>query len=283
MLWLQSSRQAKELGMDEIQNSEVQEVTPQEEATVAEQQGSSEENLEASPAQEETQQDKNWKELRKKEQESKNREHLALEKVKLQEELIKNLLESQRNLSQQQVSGQPQKVETDEFADIPDSDFMAKGDARRMHQKDARSIAREEFQRLEAEKEKQRFIPRLKELYPDFDDIVNSEAIAKFEKEKPKLAKTIANMGDPYEMGLQTYEFIKLMNPSNGSTPSSQERHAKEVEKNIDKNERSIQSPQAYNKRPMAQAFSMANLSKEEKTKLYEDMMGHASRSGFSY
>lgn len=268
--------------MEDIQNSEVTEVTTQDEATIAEQQGTPDEALESPPAQEETEQDRNWKELRKKEQDTQRREQDALGKVKVQEELIKNLLEAQRNSMQQQVQQQPQKVETDEFADIPDSDYMAKGDSRRMNQKDARSIAREEFKRLEAEKEKQRFIPRLKELYPDFDQIVNSEAVAKFEKEKPQLAKTIASMADPFEMGVQTYEFMKLMNPSNGSV-SPEERHAKEVDKNIDKNEKSVQTPQAYSKRPMAQAFSMANMSKDEKTKLYEDMMGHASRSGFSY
>ena len=273
-------RQAKEIVMDEIQDSEVTEVTPQEEATTAEQQGTSEEALESHPAQEENSQDRNWKELRKKEQETQRREQEALDKVKIQEELIKNLLQSQQNLSQQQAQQQTPKEEVDEFAEISDSDFMDKGNTRRMNQKDARSIARDEFRRLEEEKEKQRFIPRLKEIYSDFDEVVNSEAVAKFEKLKPQLAKTIANMSDPFEMGLQTYEFIKLMNPSNGS---SKDRHAKEVEKNIDKNEKSIQSPQAYDKRPMAQAFSMSQMGKEEKTKIYEEMMGYASHSGFSY
>ena len=273
-------RQAKEIVMDEIQDSEVTEVTPPEEATTAEQQGTSEEALESNPAQEENSQDRNWKELRKKEQDTQRREQEALDKVKIQEELIKNLLQSQQNLSQQQAQQQAPQEEVDEFAEISDSDFMDKGNTRRMNQKDARSIARDEFRRLEEEKEKQRFIPRLKEIYSDFDEVVNSEAVAKFEKLKPQLAKTIANMSDPFEMGLQTYEFIKLMSPSNGS---SKDRHAKEVEKNIDKNEKSIQSPQAYDKRPMAQAFSMSQMGKEEKTKIYEEMMGYASHSGFSY
>ncbi len=273
-------RQAKEIVMDEIQDSEVTEVTPPEEATTAEQQGTSEEALESNPAQEENSQDRNWKELRKKEQDTQRREQEALDKVKIQEELIKNLLQSQQNLSQQQAQQQAPQEEVDEFAEISDSDFMDKGNTRRMNQKDARSIARDEFRRLEEEKEKQRFIPRLKEIYSDFDEVVNSEAVAKFEKLKPQLAKTIANMSDPFEMGLQTYEFIKLMSPSNGSSKDS---HAKEVEKNIDKNEKSIQSPQAYDKRPMAQAFSMSQMGKEEKTKIYEEMMGYASHSGFSY
>lgn len=263
--------------MDEDQNSADQEVTPQEDSTIVDE-GQTTEVLEANPAQEETDQDRNWKELRTKEQDAQRREQDALAKVKIQDDLIKNLLQAQQNISQQQP---PPQQEVDEFADIPDADYMAKGDARRMNQSDARTIAREEFKRLEQEREKQRFIPRLKELYPDFDQVVNSETIAKFEKDKPQLAKTIAKMSDPYEMGLQTYEFMKMMNPSNGSSP--QDRHAKEVERNIDKNARSVQSPQAYSKRPMAQAFSMASMGKEEKSKLYEDMMGHASRSGFSY
>ncbi len=268
--------------MDEDPNSEGQEVTPQEDSTIVDE-GQPVEGLEANPAQEETDQDRNWKELRKKEQDAQKTAEEAVQKVKIQDDLIKNLLQAQQNLSQQQVQKQP-KEEVDEFADIPDSDFMAKGDSRRMNKRDARAIAREEFNRLEQEKEKQRFIPRLKELYADFDQVVNSETIAKFEKDKPQLAKTIAGMSDPFQMGLQTYEFMKLMNPSNGSSKgSSEDRHAREVEKNINENAKSVQSPQAYNKRPMAQAFSMTNMGKEEKIKLYEDMMGHASRSGFSY
>ena len=265
--------------MDEALDSESQEVTPQQaEATIAEQ-GTPAEALESTPAQEETDQDRNWKELRKKEQDAQRREQEASEKVRIQEEVIKNLLMAQTNVAQQQVQ-QPPQTETDEFAEIPDSDFMAKGDSRRMNQKDARNIAREEFARLEKEREKQRFLPRLKELYPDFDAVVNTEAIANFEKLKPELAKTIAKISDPYEMGVQSYEFMKLMNLKKDP---SEERHANEVNKNIDKNEKSVQTPQAYSKRPMAQAFSMTNMGKEERTKLYEEMMGHAGRSGFSY
>ena len=70
--------------------------------------------------------------------------------------------------------------------------------------------------------------------------------------------------------------FIKAMNLVDVST---QTRHAKEVQKKIDKNEKSVQTPQAFNKRPMAQAFSMANTSREEQTKIYEEMMGYASQS----
>lgn len=265
--------------MDEALNSEGQEVTPQQaEATIAEQENPTE-VLDSHPAQEETDQDRNWKELRRKEQEAQRREQQASEKVRIQDEVIKNLLMAQQNVAQQQAQQAP-PVESDEFAEIPDSDFMAKGDSRRMNQKDARNIAREEFARLEKEREKQRFLPRLKELYPDFDAIVNTEAIAKFEKLKPELAKTIAKLSDPYEMGVQSYEFMKLMNLKKDS---SEERHAKEVDQNIDKNEKSFQTPQAYSKRPMAQAFSMTNMGKEERTKLYEEMMENAGRSGFSY
>ena len=63
----------------------------------------------------------------------------------------------------------------------------------------------------------------------------------------------------------------------------AEKRHAKEVEKKIEKNEKTVQSPQAYNKRPMAQAFSMTNMSDGEKTKLYEEMMGYASQAGHGY
>ena len=261
--------------MDETQDSENQEVTPQSEDSSVVEQDSPVESAENPQAQEETKQERNWRELRKKEQDAQLVAREASEKVRVQQELIQNLLLSQQAQTQQAQT----PTEVDEFESIPDDEYLSKAQSRKMHQKDARAIAREEFQRLEKERDNKNFMSRLKDLYPDFDDVVNSETIAKFDKEKPKLAKTIASLKDPYDIGLQTYEFMKAMN----SSDPSKERHAREVEKNIEKNEKSIQSPQAYNKRPMAQAFSTANMSKDEKSKLYEEMMGHAGKSGFSY
>ena len=54
----------------------------------------------------------------------------------------------------------------------------------------------------EKKREAERFHERLRSKYSDFDDIVNSETIALLEKKEPELATTIADLQDPYKMGL---------------------------------------------------------------------------------
>ena len=51
-------------------------------------------------------------------------------------------------------------------------------------------------------------------------------------------------------------------------------RRAKEVEKKLEQNAKTVQTPQAYDKRPMAQAFQM---SKAEMANIYKEMMGYAA------
>lgn len=256
--------------MEEDQNSEELEVTPHDhEATVVDD-GSQVEDQEPQEESQESKQERNWREMRRKEQENQA-------KIKMQEELIQNLLKAQQ--------AQPQNIqqkapERDELDDIPEDEYLNKGQARKFFQKDARQLAREEFLRLEQEREKANFKQRLQAIYPDFDDIVNSETIAIFEQSKPKLAEAIAASEDPFKMGLQTYEYIKALNLTG---EVDEKRHAKEVQKKIEKNEKTVQSPQAYNKRPMAQAFSLSNMSQEEKTRLYNEMMGFASQAGGGY
>jgi len=254
--------------MEEGQNSVQEEVTPQDQdSTIVEQESQVESQFEQhEKVQAEDPQERNWRELRRKEQE-------AQQKLKVQDEFIRNLIEAQKAHPRQ--TEQPRE-EVDPFAEIPDDEFTSKGQTRQMIQRDARAIAREEFNRLEQERDRARFAERLKARYSDFDEIVNPETIAILEQQEPELATTIADLKDPYKMGVQTYKFIKAMNLYQAEPEN---RHAREVKKKIDKNEKAVQSPQAYNKRPMAQAFSMANMSKEEKTRLYEEMMGYASQS----
>lgn len=245
--------------MDEDQNSVEPEVTPQDpDSTIVEQEAPME-AAEQPPVQEEAEQDRNWRELRKKEQE-------AQQKVKMQEDLIKNLVQAQQA---QVPPPQPPKPEDDGgLGALADEDYPTKGQSKK--------LMRKEWLEFERERNRERFKERLNERYSDFDEIVNSETIAILDKQKPELARTIAALGDPYQMGLQTYEFIKALNMKEVSTEN---RHAREVQKKIDKNEKSIQTPQAYNKRPMAQAFSMTKMSDDEKTKLHNEMLGYASQT----
>lgn len=255
--------------MDEDQNSVDSEVTPQDdESTIV-----AEQVLEDSEAEthghEEDAQEKNWKELRKKTETAERRAREFEEKYKIQEQFIQNFL-NQQNAPVQQAKQEQQEEEP------PEDEYLPFGQQRKYYMRDAREIARKEFEALEQEREAKRFRERLKAKYSDFDEVVNSETIAELEEKEPEVAATIAELKDPYKMGLQTYNLIKSM-IRDGSV--DQKKHAKEVSEKIDKSEKTVQSPQAFNKRPMAKAFDITRMSKEDKDRLYAEMTGYASRA----
>ena len=252
--------------MEEDQNSVLEEVAPQDhysEAVDTEQEPVDQIESEGSHEPEDKQ-ERNWKELRRKQRESEL-------KAKAQEEFIEKLLRDREN---KVLAPEP---EVDEFAGIDPDDFPTWGQTRKSIEKHAELIAERKYRELKAKEEQSRFLERLQVKYTDFQDVVNPESIAMLEQNEPELAATIADLKDPYKMGLQTYHYLKKLNL--GEELESK-RHAKEVNKKIEKNEKAVQSPQAYNKRPMAQAFRLTD---SEKTRLYEEMMGFASQSSIGY
>lgn len=241
--------------MDEVNNSETEQVAPVETSAT---QGIEQSQVEDS-------QERNWREL--------NRAKKELEKkTRMQDDLIERLM-------QQNVSQPIPQQEVDELDSIADDDHLLKGQSRKLVKKEVEPLQRR-VEELEA-KLKQQVLSNqfdsLKRKYSDFDDIVNPDTIAIFEEQEPELAQTIVDMKDPYKMGIHTYKYIKALNISD-QVPKS--RRAREIDKKIESNKKTVQSPQAFDKRPMAQAFKMTE---SEKTKIYEEMMHYASQAGSSY
>lgn len=249
--------------MDEILNSEVsQEVAPQE--TVA--QGISNNDVLPEPT-------KSVEERR----ESPSREHFKrLENSKKE---LERELRMQREINERlvQMTAPVQQQPVDELDQISDGEYLAKGQVERLVARKAEKIAQEQVERILKEKDKSQFMDKLKRQYSDFDQVVNMETLALLEEKDPELAETIAASKDPYSIGFQSYKYIKAMNLLEKAPEA---RHAREVEKKLEANAKTLQTPQAYDKRPMAQAFSMTE---SEKKKLYQEMIGYASQASFSY
>lgn len=242
--------------MDEVENNDVAQVVPVEEQV--------QKGVEKEP--EEIPQDKNWREL--------NRAKKELErKTKMQEEFIEKLMQNQ-----QQFQAAPVKQEVDELDAIADDDHLLKGQSKKLVRKEVEPLQKR-IDDLEAKLQKKTQFDRyesLKRKYSDFDEVVNSETMALLEEQEPELAQTIVDLKDPYKIGMQTYKYIKALNLSE-KVP--QARRSKEIDKKLENNKKTVESPQAFDKRPMAQAFKMTDA---EKTKLYEEMMYYASQAGSS-
>jgi hypothetical protein len=206
-------------------------------------------------------QERNWREMRK--------SHDELKQIaKTQAEIIA------------QLKQKLEPVEQDEFDSIADDDYIPKGKVEKLVEKKARMIAqnavKEETERLLRQRDQEQFLDKLKRQYSDFDDVVNVDTLAILEKQDPDLAETIAELKDPYKIGLQSYKYIKALGIAD-KVP--QARRVAEVDKKLEKNAKTVQSPQAYDKRPMAQAFKTTDA---ERAAIYREMMEYAQKASFS-
>lgn len=178
------------------------------------------------------------------------------------DELLRQVLERQQSI--------PDEPE------LPDEEYPNHGTVKKATKKAIAPLEKElqELKSQVAYQKQQSMLSTFRQKYSDFDDVVNAETIALFEERKPELAAQIGEIKDPYRMTVQTYEFIKALNLA-ADVPTK--RRQKEAEKMLDKNSKTMQSPQAYDKRPMAQAF---RLSEADKSSLYDEMMQFGSMAG---
>ena len=242
----------------ENQNSEIQEVAPQVEAQVNE-----------------------VKEAQSPGQEPVTNQHLKamrLKNAELEREL-KQLRDNQMQMMQAQLANQqPVRQELDEFDKIGDEEFIPFSKVKKLAEKNSQKVLKnaEELVKQEVAKALQKrdsdqFMDRLNRQYSDFSEVVNPETLSILEEKEPELAATIADLKDPYKIGVQSYKYIKAM----GLSKAAQEgRREKEIDKAIAKQEKAVQSPMAFDKRPIAQAFKLTDAMKKD---LYREMHGYAA------
>ncbi len=188
----------------------------------------------------------------------------ARQKMKEQEAMLK----AQQELINQMRNPAPQKAAEPE---LDESGYLNAGKTRDLIAREAAKIAESQVKQALEENEKSRFRERLKSKFSDFDDVVNAESLALLEDEDPEYADTVSSLSDPYKAGLQVYKYLKSSNLLE-KLPSRKRK--KEVEQKLKKNESDVPSPSQYDKRPMAQAFNMAQ---EDSSKLWEEMQKYAS------
>lgn len=241
----------------QVQNSEVQEVAPQVEAQVNE-------VRETNPVQEPVT--------------NQHLKQMRLKNAELEREL-KQLREAQMQIMQAQLANQqPVRQEIDEFDKIGDEEFIPLGKVKKLAEKNsqkvlknAEDLVRQEVQKALQKRDQDQFMDRLNRQYSDFSEIVTPETLSILEEKEPELAATIADLKDPYKIGVQSYKYIKAMGLSKAATDS---RREKEVDKAIAKQEKAVTSPMAYDKRPIAQAFQLTDAMKKD---LYREMHGYAA------
>jgi hypothetical protein len=137
--------------------------------------------------------------------------------------------------------------------------------------KNTEELVRSEVQKALQKRDSDQFMDRLNRQYADFSEIVTPETLSILEEKEPELAATIADLKDPYKIGMQSYKYIKALK---FSETAKDVRREKEVDKAIQKSEKAVTSPMAYDKRPIAQAFKLTDAMKKD---LYREMHGYAA------
>lgn len=204
---------------------------------------------------------------------------MRLKNAELEREL-KQMREAQMQILQAQLANQQSQrpAEPDEFDKIGDEEFIPLGKVKKLAErntqkvlKNAEEIVKQEVAKALQKRDQDQFMDRLTRQYSDFNEIVNPETLSILEEKEPELAATIAESKDPYKIGVQSYKYIKAL----GLTQTAKEtRREKEIDKAIEKSEKAVTSPMAYDKRPIAQAFKLTDAMKKD---LYREMHGYAA------
>jgi hypothetical protein len=222
------------------------------------------------------QQDKSWiKKVRRDRDEAIKKAEEAERKAKLQEELIRQLMMNQGQTAQVGQEDVLQELQKEEYAS---GEKLAK----------VLKAQKEEFDKQLAELKKaqeQQYYARqeteIRTTYPDYEDVVNPETLDLLKDTNPKLANRVANLLkiDPMDGAIFAYETISqagILDKIPGL------RRSKEVEKKLEQNKKTVQSPQAFDKRPLAQAMSFAD-QKKAQAALWAETQRYASMSGGGY
>lgn len=195
-----------------------------------------------------------------------------------QRELEKEL-QFQRDMNERLMQLAPRQAPVAEEIEEPDHEFIPKGTVKKVAKREVEPLQRR-IDELEKKLEQQNMNERINSLrrqYSDFDQIVNEETLAMLDEQEPELAEAIAKSKDPYKLGMQAYKYIKALNIAQ---PKTDNRRQREIEKKIEKNEKTVPSLASFDKRPLAQAYVMTD---KEKKDLWKETQGYASQAGFGY
>jgi len=199
-------------------------------------------------------QDRNWKEARRKMQELER-------KAREQEELI------------QRLSVPKNAVEEDELDKLGDEDIVTKAQARKLAAKMAEEIAQKVIKQREASTVDE----RLQIKYPDFAQVVTKENIELLKETEPELAESLGYNPDPYKQGIAVYKLLKKAGI--GIDEMKAQAPSKEKEKAIQNSQKPVSVNAVTKQSAIGNAHLFENgLTPELKKTLWKEMQEASKR-----
>jgi hypothetical protein len=229
------------------ENQESVEIEESQAVAPAESEGAEEKQKAEAFAKKSDDQDRNWKETRRKMQELER-------KAREQEELI------------QRLSTPKAALQDDELDKLGDEDIVTKAQAKKLAAKMAEEIA----QRVIKQREDSTVEERLSNKFDDFNQVVTRENIELLKETEPELAMSLSQNTDPYLQGVAAYKLMKRLGIGGEDMPKEPTKEKKKALENS-------QKPLSVNAVTKTSAIGNAHmfengLTKELKKQLQEEM-----------
>lgn len=156
-------------------------------------------------------------------EEAKEREAERRMQAEMQADMLRKEIE--------EIKGYLKPKEKDPFDDLDeylDPEVKSRLEARLVrereaYRKEAEQIAKNTYQGIQKEREeaeKKNFLPKLKQKYPDFDEVVNEQSIVEFQKKFPVQTSAVLDIPDDYKRREYAYQLMKELQ---GKEPSVKE------------------------------------------------------------
>jgi hypothetical protein len=193
----------------------------------------------------ESKQDRNWREMRK--------------KLEYYEQRLEDFEKKQPSA--------PQPQQEEEELSLADDDIVTAKDVKKLAKKMAKELYQQERMRYEAETAED----RLRSKYSDFDDVVSEENVRKLIKDEPELAKVLRATSDPYAKGVAAYRYIRTMERANPEQVDKQT-----IRQNLQKPRTTSSIKESG--LDHAEEFASGRMTTEMRQKLYEEMRASQGR-----
>ncbi len=223
------------------------------------------------------QHDKSWiRKNRRDRDDAIRRAEEAERKAKIQEEVIKQLMTNH-------PAAQTGQSEEDALLQLESEEYATGNKTAKAMKQQKQDLERQiaELKKAQQQSYLDRQEAEIRSQYADYDDVVNPDTLDMLKETNPRLFSRVANLlkVDPMDGAVFAYETIK--NAGIGDKMPDV-RRSKEVEKKLDQNKKTIQSPTSFEKRPMAQAMNYPE-TKEARQALWNETLKYASMGGGGY
>lgn len=182
----------------------------------------------------------------------------------------------------EELAKEQSKQETQEVVKAEDKNWRRMREENERYKREAEELKRQldskrgddelveykQLREMQQRMEQQTLELRIKSKFPDFDSVVNSDALQKLAKEDPELAYTIDTTPDMYTKAVAAYKMLKS---KERHVPTSEDDESFEENQYKPRNSNSL-NPQLSD-RPLSNANAFQRgLTPELKAKLYAEM-----------